>query len=213
MAQVIFLSTCTKGKVNGSYVHHHIVVCHWRCWHQHKNCHNIISQSRNLRDVHVSYYIQVFVHKEFIQNTENPNATEIFCIKASMVMIIGIVAMFTPCACARGKTIGFVCHLSSFVCRHKYRQISSWAVCKHNETFEIGKKTYLCLLWITEQGSQALQILHATPINHAYLQLSVYFLPMHRKTGQVLVGKGHKWMHATDTGIQVSDRMQHKHTF
>ena len=28
---------------------------------------------------------------------------------------------------------------------------------------------------------------------------------MRRKTGQVLVGKGRQRMHATDTGIQVSD--------
>ena len=35
---------------------------------------------------------------------------------------------------------------------------------------------------------------------------------MRRKTGQVLVGEGHQQMHATDTGIQVSDTMQHKHT-
>ena len=35
---------------------------------------------------------------------------------------------------------------------------------------------------------------------------------MHRKTGQVLVGKGCQQMYATDTGIQVSDMMQHKRT-
>ena len=35
---------------------------------------------------------------------------------------------------------------------------------------------------------------------------------MHRRTGQVLVGKGHQRMHATDTGIQVSNTMQHKRT-
>ena len=33
-----------------------------------------------------------------------------------------------------------------------------------------------------------------------------------KKTAQVLVGKGHQQMHATDTGIQVSDTMQHKRT-
>ena len=54
-----------------------------------------------------------------------------------------ILQLITPHTCARGKAIGFVCHLSLSVVSTKIatsRDPGIWATRKHNESVEIGIK-------------------------------------------------------------------------
>ena len=105
---------------------------------------------------------------------------------------IVVCMIVTPCACTRGKAIGFVCHLSSVVISKKIAtslDLGIWATHKCNESVEIGEKlASVCLiLWHGPQASQIVSF-----VGHAYRQCLIQamcFLLMHT-TCRAYVGKG-----------------------
>ena len=69
--------------------------------------------------------------------------------------------IITPRTCARGKEIGFVCHLSSVATKiARSPVLGICTCCNYHKLVDISGKTCFCALGIAEHGSLALQIMH-----------------------------------------------------
>ena len=91
--------------------------------------------------------------------------------------------VITPCACTRGKAVGFVCRLSSVVGTKiaTSQDLGIWATRKHNESVKIGKKVgSVCFNYFGTAHERHKQwVLLATPIDHTYSGTAGHVLSAH----------------------------------
>ena len=94
--------------------------------------------------------------------------------------------LLPPCTCTRGKVIRCVIVVLVMDTIAKSGDVGVWASCKRNKSVEFGEKVASVCLESSDMAykhhitNNAFYLaVIATPINHAYYALCIYFLLMH----------------------------------
>ena len=118
----------------------------------------------------------------------------------------------TLCTCARGRAIGFVCHLST-------QKSPNLDILESEQSVSTTKQSKSVKNLLVSASNHTARLTSAT--NHAFCWPCLSTTPTYSclyafcpcaENWSGIVGKGHQRKHATDTGIQVSNTMQHKPT-